>query len=409
MHEKKCSKCKNILDFSNFSKSTSRGGDKFSLSYYCKSCVSEYNKEKNVYKNYYIKNKKACLEKCKRWREKNIEYRREYDREYSKKNIKKKLAYKKKKYREDETYRLKENLRSSLQRAFKTQNTQKMFLSKTYGINYDEIINYLGPKPESNYEIDHILPCSSFNHNNPMEIWMCWNKDNFQWLPLTENRRKNNYYNDEYYLKYYKEKANIYVKNNFENLTSKLHLGCSNVYLENYLNIDINPTYYSGFVEQNFIENVKTNFNNYYRYDFCKGPEYSVVDVGADISKHIPIDSNTCDEVVMLHVLEHFPKYVVGNVLDEINRVLKYGGVFVVGVPDIIETSKLLLKASTPEEENWALRLIDGSQRNEWSHHFMSFSKKSLIRLLEEHGFGEFEDLPNINFYPAVHLKARKL
>jgi ubiquinone/menaquinone biosynthesis C-methylase UbiE len=98
----------------------------------------------------------------------------------------------------------------------------------------------------------------------------------------------------------------------------------------------------------------------------------------------------------------------VDKVLYEIYRVLKSGGCLVIGVPDIKETAKLLATAETAADEDWCVRLIHGTQRDEFSHHFCGYIPRTLKELLTKHGFSDFKDLPNINFYPSIHLAAFK-
>lgn len=186
----------------------------------------------------------------------------------------------------------------------------------------------------------------------------------------------------------------------------KLHLGCGSVYLYGYTNVDAVGMLAKDNPE--LVEKNGTTFENYYKYDFGLAGRDAVVDVLADI-RDMPFENSSFDEVVMLHVLEHFPKYELKCVLGEINRVLRYGGSFIVGVPDTIGNAKLLLEAKTPKEEEWAIRLLEGTQTSQYRHHYCSYTNRSLRRTLAKHNFGEFEDMPNINFYPAIHLRAKKV
>jgi len=62
--------------------------------------------------------------------------------------------------------------------------TGKIMKSKLYGIDYKAGLKHLGNKPDdgNDYHIDHIIPISWFDHNNPLEIKWCWSPDNLQWL-----------------------------------------------------------------------------------------------------------------------------------------------------------------------------------------------------------------------------------
>jgi len=94
---KKCSKCGEAKELTEFGKSKfGKGG----LQSSCKSCIKEYKKEyreknKEAIKNYREKNKEATKEH----REKNKEAKRKYDKEYREEN-KEMLILSTKKYRE---------------------------------------------------------------------------------------------------------------------------------------------------------------------------------------------------------------------------------------------------------------------------------------------------------------------
>jgi len=188
----------------------------------------------------------------------------------------------------------------------------------------------------------------------------------------------------------------------------KIHLGCGTVYLVGYNNVDANPDFLSSEADSHTLAENSTTFENYYKHKFGEGTTKSVADTKGDI-RNLPFDDESCDEVVMLHVLEHFPAYEVGGLLKEISRVLKVGGEFIVAVPDTVGNAELLVNASNEDEVDWAIRLIDGTQRNKWSHHYCSYTRRSLCELLEEYEFGDFEPMDNKNFYPAIHIKAKKL
>jgi ubiquinone/menaquinone biosynthesis C-methylase UbiE len=187
----------------------------------------------------------------------------------------------------------------------------------------------------------------------------------------------------------------------------KLHLGAGTIYLKEYINIDVNPDYLSADAPPDLLEQNTTTFDKYYKHEFCGGSGKSIVDVVSTID-NIPFDDQTADEVVLIQVLEHVPQYKVGNVLCEINRVLKVGGSFIVGVPDVKGLAEMLVKSSTPEEEDWCIRLIHGTQKNPWSHHYCGYTERKLKNVLSLYGFENFKVLENISFYPSVYLKAFK-
>lgn len=78
----------------------------------------------------------------------------------------------------------------------------------------------------------------------------------------------------------------------------------------------------------------------------------------------IPFESVFFDIVTILDVLEHFRVKELTRVLDEIGRVLKKHGILVVSVP-----------------------LNESKKDSKLNRHYISFTKSSLIKLLEDNGF----------------------
>ena len=189
----------------------------------------------------------------------------------------------------------------------------------------------------------------------------------------------------------------------------KIHAGCGTVYLKNYINVDAAPHFLSSDenAKEILLQN-ETTFEKYYKTDFKDRPNQVVADVQCLIDE-MPFPSEAVEEIVMLHVLEHFPHYKIDKLLKEINRLLMPNGTFIIGVPNIKKTAEGLAKAQTAEEEDWFIRLIHGTQRNEFSHHYCGYTERTLKILLSQYGFGNFELMPNINFYPAIHIKATKV
>lgn len=186
----------------------------------------------------------------------------------------------------------------------------------------------------------------------------------------------------------------------------KVHCGCGPCYLEGYINVDANPDYLATNAPKDILENNKTTIDKYYKHGF--GTNKIVVADRKALVNHLPFKSGEVEEIVIYHMLEHIPMYELSKVLREINRVLPIGGVFLVAVPDIRETARLLSLSDTPEDEDWCIRLIHGTQKNIYSHHYNGFTERTLKKVLGEHGFGSFRLQPNINFYPAIHIKAIK-
>lgn len=189
---KKCIKCKELKDISEYRKDIQQ---KDKLCKYCKSC---YN---IIKKNYYLSNKEKVKSWNKKWQNNNIEYLSIYHKNYIKDNkehkkkldkiyhsnnkikiIEQKKIYTKNKYNSDLLFRLKSNLRSRIFHALKGNIKSKSSL-KLLGCTIEECKQHIESqfKPEMNWEnhgqiweIDHIKPCSSFDLTKLEEQQKCF-------------------------------------------------------------------------------------------------------------------------------------------------------------------------------------------------------------------------------------------
>jgi len=146
----------------------------------------------------YRKNNPSTFKKAQqKWVDKNggKEFINGWTRDYRKK-LRVKLRINKqvkKRLKEDDLFNLKMRLRSNFNQAMKHYSkTGKIRSSKEYGINYKKIIEHLKPFPKdiSKYEVDHIIPLSLFDHNDPEQIKKAWAPENLQWLTKEINMWK---------------------------------------------------------------------------------------------------------------------------------------------------------------------------------------------------------------------------
>lgn len=113
-------------------------------------------------------------------------------REYKKKYMR---EYQRKKSKESNDYRIQFRLRNYVNSSLKRYSSKGKIMScYKYGIDLKSIIEHLKPFPEnlSEYHIDHIIPLSSFNLNNPLQVKMAFSPDNLQWLKSSDNISKSN-------------------------------------------------------------------------------------------------------------------------------------------------------------------------------------------------------------------------
>ena len=217
---KKCSNCKEELNFECFGKLKS---SKDGYRYDCCNCRKKYrerekDKIKEKQKEYFEKNKETLLSANKLYRENNKEainkQRKEYrNREDIKEHIKIKnkeyLPIKKEKIKErrkvDVNFKMSEILRSKIHKILNNKPTSFLkylgcdleWFKKWIEFRFDKNMNWdnLGKY----WQIDHILPISRFNMTNENDIRICFHWTNLQPLESTENRQKY----DNFILHYY--------------------------------------------------------------------------------------------------------------------------------------------------------------------------------------------------------------
>jgi predicted SAM-dependent methyltransferase len=142
----------------------------------------------------------------------------------------------------------------------------------------------------------------------------------------------------------------------------KLHLGCGQVYLQGYVNID-------------------------YPLSEHSVQETSVADELADLTA-LRYKEGTIDEVRLHHVFEHFPRTQALALFISWHSWLKKGGKIHIEVPDFDSTAALVLDESTNEHDRKvAIRHIFGSNEAAWAVHYDAWSKKRFEELFKLTGF----------------------
>ena len=175
MPTKVCSKClkeKDVLEFVKKKNSS----DGFGV--WCKCCMKEYYKSNAERKKEYYK---ANSERIKEYLKANSERIKEYKKEYH--SVRRK---------NDDYYRFISNFRSRIYHAFKlySQNGKTNSCSE-YGIDFSAIYDRIGPRPDSSFHLDHIIPISLFDLDNPEHVRLAHVPENLRWIPGKENMEKN--------------------------------------------------------------------------------------------------------------------------------------------------------------------------------------------------------------------------
>ncbi|PYP90910.1 MAG: methyltransferase [Candidatus Angelobacter sp. Gp1-AA117] len=132
----------------------------------------------------------------------------------------------------------------------------------------------------------------------------------------------------------------------------KLHLGCGKKHIPGFIHVDI--------------EN------------------HPHVDHRVAVNALTFAEDNSVELIYAAHVLEHFGRHEVDQVLHEWFRVLQRGGILRLAVPDFEAVSTRYQKTGEISE---LIGLVCGGQRNEYDFHKMIFDEKSLQERLLHAGF----------------------
>lgn len=141
-------------------------------------------------------------------------------------------------------------------------------------------------------------------------------------------------------------------------------------------------------------------------------PGYTGIDAvprpAADIvamADNIPLDDGVADEIMAIHIIEHFYEWEVPTVLQEWKRLLKPGGKLVLEMPDIVKCAKNLVdnvKRGGKHHDQlsyWGLygdpRLKDPFMTHRWGWTF-----QTLGQVLHDAGFQDITELPT-QWHPA--------
>jgi predicted SAM-dependent methyltransferase len=155
----------------------------------------------------------------------------------------------------------------------------------------------------------------------------------------------------------------------------KLHLGCGKKILEGWTNCDIADNAYD-----------------------------TQPDVACDITK-LPFDDNSADEIMAIHVFEHFYLKDVDGVLAEWKRVLKDGGKLVLEMPCFNKVLHWLRQDKLdPRLTMFPLYGDPGTHKGEHDLHKWCWSMEEIKGLLEGNGFKDVEILE-----PEYHVKQRDM
>lgn len=157
----------------------------------------------------------------------------------------------------------------------------------------------------------------------------------------------------------------------------KLNLGCGNVPLDGYVNVD--KYYYPG--------------SEYALTDQREVASFKGVWVYGDVT-NLDLPSDEFDEVMMIHCLEHLDMEQGNLAIKEMYRVLKPGGFVEIELPDLLKAcSKMFQVHITETGDNQPWHRVMGSlygttgSDGEGQYHMCGYTEEYLRFKLTERGF----------------------
>lgn len=103
-------------------------------------------------------------------------------------------------------------------------------------------------------------------------------------------------------------------------------------------------------------------------------------------AKSIPLEDESAEIVMALHLIEHFYFWEVPDVLAEWRRLLKPSGTLILELPDLAKACKNLLDGKGDQWSMWPL-YGDPSHEDPFMCHRWGYTPATLAKLLRENGF----------------------
>ncbi|MCC7414605.1 MAG: methyltransferase domain-containing protein [Epsilonproteobacteria bacterium] len=165
----------------------------------------------------------------------------------------------------------------------------------------------------------------------------------------------------------------------------RLHLGCGQIYLADYINIDFSSADHT----------FQTN---------------SVADAYADITQ-LNFPANSIDVIESHHIFEHFDRQTALALLCAWQTWLKPGGLLIIETPDFEASIRVMLTPQLSyQEKQVTLRHIFGSHEAHWAYHYDGWYTEKFEHILAALGFSQISHELIAYYYliPSILITAQK-
>ena len=155
----------------------------------------------------------------------------------------------------------------------------------------------------------------------------------------------------------------------------RLNIGCGHKLLEGYVNIDM-PGNYSG----------------------------QKPDIECDI-REIPLPDNHADEAMAIHVIEHFYRWEVVDVLKEWVRVLKPGGLMVIECPCLDKVAQLLHVPDAPRRLTLGRLYGDPDYKAPEMTHKWCYTWQEMANVMQQAGLKQLKKAQPQTHFPVADMR----
>lgn len=190
----------------------------------------------------------------------------------------------------------------------------------------------------------------------------------------------------------------------------KLHLACGDVYLDGYVNIDIDGKLVSECSPEELDAN-RTTLDKYFKYPFefdinKRVRRSHIVDIRMNVLHKWPWADGLVDELVSVSAFEHFEHQTeLPHIINEAHRVLKTGGIWKFDFPDI----RKIVELYHDDAPLFMSELIYCNHKNKYSVHQWGYTEKSVSNYVTLDKWRlEFKDVVS-HCYPMQGVWATKI